>query len=216
MKRHVGTLVAVVSLVCCCPSWGMAAEMDQGRAEKALREYFAAKAFYPVPVACLKIMPGEYRNRGFVFTVDAAGCLDGEGGEEDLWRVDAVTGEVFVQNAKGKYQAPVVDARLVSADAAEALVLALPEVQKEMRAHGNAFLMLEGSPGRETLAANPAGAFYDFYFGQDMGDHTTRLWTFRVNALSREMLVTEPVEGTNVSLEAWRKTLEEDRAPGQK
>jgi|GEM_PF-3589535 len=220
MHRRIVTCVVVAALAVFLGAWrpsgGLAAEMTQDQAAKALTDFFVAKPYYPISAACLKITPGEYRNRGFAFTVDAADCLDEEGVTADSWRVDAVTGEVFVQNAKGKYQAPVVDARLVSADAAEALVLALPEVQQEMKAHKNAFLMLEGHPDRETLAANPAEAFYDFYFGHDMGDHTTRLWTFRVNALSREMLVTDPVEGTDVSLEAWRKTLEEDGAPGQK
>jgi hypothetical protein len=181
--------------------------MSRDQAAKALTDYFTARPYYPVPVACLKTTPGQYKNRGFAFTVDASACLDADGGKADAWRVDAVTGEVFVQNAAGKYQAPAVDARLVSADGAEALILALPEVRKEMQAHQNAFLMLEGHPDRADLAARPAEAFYDFYFGHDMGTHTTRLWGFRVNALTREILVADPVSGEDLTLEAWRGTL---------
>jgi len=206
MKRCVLTAAAALALVFpCLPQ--AAAEMTQAQAKKSLESYFMARPYYPVSAACLKIAPGQYKNRGYAFAVDATDCLDEEGGKADSWRVDAVTGEVFVQNAKGKYQAPGVDSRLLSADAAEALILALPEVQNEMKAHKNAFLMLEGHPDRDILATTPAEAFYDFYFGHDMGTHTTRLWGFRVNALSREILVADPVEGTDVSLEAWRRTL---------
>ena len=211
MKRFVLAAVAAVYLIHPqLAQTAVAQEMTAAQAAKVLTDFFTARPYYPVPAACLKLAPGQYKNRGYTIAVDSSACLDAEPGKPDSWRVDAVTGEVFVQNAAGKYQAPAVDARLVSADGAEALVLALPEVQKEMKAHKNAFLMLEEHPDREALAANPAEAFYDFYFGHDMGDHTTRLWTFRVNALSREILAVDPVEGTDVSLEAWRKTLAGD------
>lgn len=217
MKRCVlAALAALTLLVPWLSRPAVAAEMTEPQARKALADFFTARPYYPVPVACLKIAPGQYKNRGYAFTVDTSACLDAEPGKPDSWRVDAATGEVFVRNAAGKYQVPVCDDRLLSADAAEALVVALPEVRKEMRAHKNAFLMLEGHPERADTASDPAGAFYDFYFGHDMGTHTTRLWGFRVNALTREILVADPVSGEDLTLEAWRGTLDEDHAPHQK
>jgi hypothetical protein len=210
MKRCVLAALAALALAFPWSPQTAAAEMTQAQAKKTLAAYFMARPYYPVPAACLKIAPGQYKNRGYAFAVDPSACLDAEPGKPDSWRVDAATGEVFVRNEAGKYLVPVCDDRLLSADAAEALVLALPEVQREMKARNNAFLMLEGHPERAALASNPAGAFYDFYFGHDMGTHAVRLWGFRVNALTREILVSDPVEGTDVSLEAWRGTLADD------
>lgn len=79
--------------------------VSQGEASSKLHSY-ARRHYDDVSASCLEVRSQGYVNEGYTMTVWNA--CDARGGSRMLgrWRVDAKTGEIFRQNASGKYVDP--------------------------------------------------------------------------------------------------------------
>jgi len=70
---------------------------------------------------------------------------------------------------------------------------------------GTLIMRLDGTPdetSNDEFARN-----YQIYVGEDLGDHTSRWYSFYVNKDMDEIKVEDVVSGELISLAAWRKTL---------
>lgn len=97
----------------------------------------------------------------------------------------------------------------ISGRDAEKIVSELSEVK--LRADqirkdgGKPFTKIESSPEKNAKPGTPQAA-YNIYFGEDMGTHTNRVWTFLVDAQTRKISVYDAVTDSTISLKEWRKS----------
>lgn len=83
------------------------AELSEKEASSVLLEWLEGARFYSVRSSCLALKSLGYKNAGYTLEVRSRGC---PGKDDDAllgrWRVDARNSELYVQNDKGKFQAP--------------------------------------------------------------------------------------------------------------
>lgn len=66
--------------------------------------------YYDFPPDCLRAKSLGYKNSGYTIKLAAEGCAGNTPeGVVGRWRVDAKTGEIYVQNRSGKYVSPQVE-----------------------------------------------------------------------------------------------------------
>jgi len=97
----------------------------------------------------------------------------------------------------------------ISGGDAEKIVWELSEV--ELRADqirkggGKPFTKIESSPEKNAKPGTPQSA-YTIYFGEDMGTHTNRVWTFLIDAQTKKISVYDAVTDSTIPLKDWRKS----------
>ena len=97
----------------------------------------------------------------------------------------------------------------ISAEDAEKIVWELSEVKLRVdqikKGGGKPFTKIESSPEKNAKPGTPQSAF-TIYFGEDMGTHTNRVWTFLIDAQTKKISVYDAVIDSTISLKEWRKS----------
>ena len=97
----------------------------------------------------------------------------------------------------------------ISGGDAENIVWELSEVKLRVdqirKGGGKPFTKIESSPEKNAKPGTPQSA-YTIYFGEDMGTHTNRLWTFMIDAQTRKISVYDAVTNSTIPLKDWRKS----------
>jgi tetratricopeptide (TPR) repeat protein len=96
----------------------------------------------------------------------------------------------------------------ISAGEAEKIVWDIPEVKLRAdqirKGGGKPFTKIESSPDKNAKPGTPQSACI-IYFGEDMGTHTNKVWTFLVDAQTRKISIYDAVTDSTMSLMEWRK-----------
>jgi tetratricopeptide (TPR) repeat protein len=97
----------------------------------------------------------------------------------------------------------------ISGDDAEKIVWELSEVklraEQIKKGGGKPFTKIESSPEKNAKPGTPQSA-YTIYFGEDMGTHTNRIWTFLIDAQTKKISVYDAVTDSTIPLKDWRKS----------
>jgi tetratricopeptide (TPR) repeat protein len=97
----------------------------------------------------------------------------------------------------------------ISAEDAEKIVWELSEVKLRAdqirKGGGKPFTKIEARPEKNAKPGTPQSA-YTIYFGEDMGTHTNRVWTFLIDAQTKKISVYDTVTDSTSSLREWRKS----------
>ena len=97
----------------------------------------------------------------------------------------------------------------ISAEDAEKIVWELPEVKlrsDQIRKSGaKPFTKIESRPEKNAKPGTPQSV-YTIYFGEDMGTHTNRVWTFLIDTQTRKISVYDAVTDSTIPLKDWRKS----------
>jgi len=85
-----------------------ALKVSEGEATEILRNWIVSRKFYPADSACIQVRSLGFKNAGYTAEAVSGGCNPAtpSGSVVGKWRIDAATGEVFVQNARGRYVSP--------------------------------------------------------------------------------------------------------------
>jgi len=98
---------------------------------------------------------------------------------------------------------------VISAEDAEKIVWELPEVKlrsDQIRKSGaKPFTKIESRPEKNAKPGTPQSAC-TIYFGEDLGTHTNRVWTFLIDAQTRKISVYDAVTDSTIPLKDWRKS----------
>lgn len=79
---------------------------SEAQASGALLNRLVETNFYAAPGSCLQIKNQGLKNAGYTLEVLGRGCPGRADGALGVWRADAYSGELFVQQADGKFRAP--------------------------------------------------------------------------------------------------------------
>lgn len=97
----------------------------------------------------------------------------------------------------------------ISGGDAEKIVWELSEVKLRAdqirKGGGKPFTKIESSPEKKAKPGTPQSA-YTIYFGEDMGTHTNRIWTFLIDAQTKKISVYDAVTDSTIPLKDWRKS----------
>jgi len=97
----------------------------------------------------------------------------------------------------------------ISAGDAEKIVWDIPEVKLRAdqirKGRGKPFTKIESHPEKNAKPGTPQSA-YTIYFGEDMGTHTNRVWTFLIDAQTIKISVYDAVTDSTIPLKDWRKS----------
>jgi hypothetical protein len=80
--------------------------LTEAQASSALLNRLVETNYYAAPASCLQIKSQGLKNAGYTLEILGKGCPGRADGLLGRWRVDAKSGELFVQHEDGKYRAP--------------------------------------------------------------------------------------------------------------
>jgi len=83
---------------------------------------------------------------------------------------------------------------------AENILWDLPEIKEKAKEIN----LVEGVRAFSMIEAHPYENVYEIYFGSSHSNHTSRIWTFRVNIKSREIFIYNLFSDEWIALEDWR------------
>ena len=90
-------------------------EISEEQAIHLLTTWIKFHRYYDFPQVCLRAKSLGYKNAGYTIELAAEGCPGNTPeGVVGRWRIDAKTGEIYVQNRAGKYVSPQVENRGIS------------------------------------------------------------------------------------------------------